>query len=203
MTELWNGLLLSERTYRVGDPDGITELRDELRAKKKGLLTLDPGGSGALLAFDRWWDRPALGKPYAAFAMASDRMVERAGQAADEVDAGVLVCEAGYLSIRQPSSIQTARRAGIAIGAVVAHAGIQVHVVFVQPQTWQSFALVDLPASADSGARKRGAIELASSPMAAAYATTGNVEQRSGFADAWGMGLWWQRAPLRSPIRRK
>ncbi len=202
MTALWSGLLLSERAYRTGDPAGITALRNELREKKRGLVTIDPGASGAVLVFDDWWRKERLSTPYAAFPMTAEQMVERAAQAADEAHAAVMVVEAGYLNVRQPSSLETARRAGMAVGAIAAHLGYAVHVVSVQPQTWQSFAL-DLPSQADSRARKLAAVDLAASSMAKAYATTGDAQQRSGYADAWCMGWWWQRAPLQaSPIRR-
>lgn len=196
------GLLASERSYRTGDPENVRDLRDAARDRRSGLIVIDPGEHGAILVFDKWWKRFPVA-PYFAVSMSDPRAIERAAQAGAEVEAAVIVSEAGYLNVRQPSSLVTARRAGIAIGALCAHIGYTVHVVYTPPASWQAIALPNLSASAPSEVRKREAIEVADAFIPSLLAAARTKERRSGIADAWGMATWFALSSMvASPIRR-
>lgn len=191
----WQGLFASERQWRSEDVEGVRDLREEHLGR--AFVAVDGGLSGAAIVVRPWKRWP--GKPYVVRAIAAPGALFDLGQAAAEVDAAVIVAESGYLNVRQPNSITTARACGIAIGAIAAHSGKPCHVVHVPPATWQAWAL-DLSTGAERAERKAAAIAEAESQIDLSGYT---AEQRSAVGDAWGIATWWATAPMaQSPIRR-
>jgi|GEM_PF-2532500 len=201
-TTRWAGLLASERAWRSEDTEGVNPLRETLYGR--GFVAIDGGVSGAALVIRPWKRWPVV--PYLAEFLTDENALFRLGQAAAEVDAAAIVAEAGYLNVRQPSSLTTARACGLAIGAIAAHAGIPMHLVHVPPATWQEWSL-DLSTAAARDERKRQAIDAADLAMrrldARPIGDGQSVERRSAFCDAWGIATWWATAPRGVRVLRR
>ncbi len=169
------------RGYRPGDPEHV-----RLVSRTVPFASLDPGSSGALLAWRqgaavRWPVEPDVAVPITARAGGADI----AARVCARLGVSVLLVEDQFLG-RQTKNFATTKRliftAGVVVGRIMGDAELD-DVVQVHPATWQA----PLPKHRDSKERAR----LHAGRLLPGWLGAFRGGLRSGCADALGLADWF------------
>lgn len=163
------------------------ELGSELRQLyplPRQFVSIDPGNTGALVA----WEADGA----YAFHRPIDRDLEASAMVLSDVaryhGARLWVVENQYVARDPRMSLQMAQRIGLLLGMAAERCGHpeRVHIVWVQPVTWQVIL-------APGQRVKRKELERRSLASCQVEMPGLNKAQRTGVAAAFHIGRWWKR----------